>query len=81
MGTTTINVSIKGALIKTHSKLIEKGNFLLENFSVKAKSNYDKGDSNWTIELSTTIKVKIVPPFDLPIKLFFHPKDTINSFG
>jgi hypothetical protein len=81
MGTTTITINIKGALIKTHSKLIKKRNFLLENFSIKAKSNYDKGDSNWTIELSTTIKVTIVPPFDPLIKLFFHPKNTIDSFG
>jgi len=25
--------------------------------------------------------VTIIPPFDPPVKLFFHPKDTINSFG
>jgi hypothetical protein len=25
--------------------------------------------------------VTIVLPFDLPIKLFFHSKDTINNFG
>jgi hypothetical protein len=30
---------------------------------------------------STTTKVIIVPPFDLFIKLFFHPKDIISSFG
>jgi hypothetical protein len=78
VGTTTITISIKGILIKTHSELIKKGNFLrLEIFSIKAKSNFDKGDSNWIIELSTTIFL----PFDPPIKLFFHPKDTINSFG
>ncbi len=47
VGNTTIIISIKGALIETHFKFIKKGNFLrLENFSIKAKSNYDKGDSN-----------------------------------
>jgi hypothetical protein len=48
---------------------------------VKAKSNYEKGDLDWTIELSTTTEVTIVLPFDPPIKLFFHLKDIINSFG
>jgi hypothetical protein len=33
------------------------------------------------MELSTTTKVIIIPPFDLFIKLFFHPKDIISSFG
>ncbi len=47
VGITTININIKSVLIKTHSKLIKKGNFLwLENFLVKAESNYNKGDSN-----------------------------------
>ncbi len=46
-GTTTIIVNIKGALIKTRSKLTKKSNFfLLEFFSIKAKSDYDKGASN-----------------------------------
>jgi hypothetical protein len=82
VGTTTIIISIKGTLIKTHSKLIKKGNFFrLEFFYIKAKSNYDKRYSNWTIELFITIKVTIVPPFDPLVKLFFHPKDTINNFG
>ncbi len=45
MGTTTIIINIKGTLIKTHSKLIKKGNFFrLEDFSIKAKFVYDKGD-------------------------------------
>jgi hypothetical protein len=47
VGTTTIIISIKGTLIKTHSKLIKKGNFFrLEIFSTKAKFDYDKGDSD-----------------------------------
>jgi len=33
------------------------------------------------MELSTTTKVIIVPCFDLFIKILFHPKDIINSFG
>jgi hypothetical protein len=82
VGTTTITINIKGVLIKTHFELIKKINFLwLEDFSVKCKSNYDKGILDWTIELSIAIKVIIVPPFDLFIKLFSHPMDTINSFG
>jgi hypothetical protein len=53
----------------------------LENCSVKNKFDYDKGDSNWTIELSIAIKVAIDLPFDPPIRLFFDPKDIINNFG
>jgi hypothetical protein len=53
----------------------------LEIFSIKAKFEYDKGDSVWTIEFSVAIKVTIVLPFDLHVKLFFHSKDTINNFG
>jgi hypothetical protein len=45
MGTTTITVNIKGGLIETHAEFIKKGSFLqLENFSVKVKTYYDKGD-------------------------------------
>jgi len=45
VGTTTIIINIKGTFIKTHSKLIKKGNFLwLECSFFKAKSNYDKGN-------------------------------------
>jgi hypothetical protein len=82
VGTTIIIINIKSVLIKTHSKLIKKGNFLrLEIFFIKAKFDYDKGDSNWTIELFIATKVIIVPPFDLPIKLFFHSKHIISNFG
>jgi hypothetical protein len=80
MGTTTITVNIKGGLIKTHVKFTKKCCFLrLEIFSMKAKTNYDKGDSNWTIELSTTIKVTTIPTFNPLVKLHFLPKDTIHN--
>jgi hypothetical protein len=45
VGTIIITINIKGNLIKTHSKLIKKGNLLcLENFFIKGKSDYDKGN-------------------------------------
>ncbi len=47
---------------------------------MKAKTNYDKGDFNWMIELSTTTKVTTIPTFDIIVKLYFLPKDTICSF-
>lgn len=82
VGTTTITINIQGTLIKTHSELIKKNIFLwLEKVSLKNKFDYDKGDSNWTIELSIVIKVTIFFPFDPLIKLFFDPKDIINNFG
>ncbi len=82
MGTTTIIVNIKGGLIKTHAEFIKKGCFLrLENFSMKVKTYYDKGDSNCTIKLSTTIKLTTIPTFDPLVKLHFLPKDTIRSFS
>jgi hypothetical protein len=82
MGTTTIIVKIKGGLIKTHVEFIKKGCFLqLENFFMKAKTDYDKGDFNWKIELSTTTKVTTIPTFDIPVKLYFLPKYTICSFS
>jgi hypothetical protein len=46
-----------------------------------AKTNYDKGNSNWTIELSTAIKVTIIPTFNPLVKLHFLPKDTIYNFS
>jgi hypothetical protein len=82
VGTIIITTNVKGILIKTHSKLIKKGNFLcLENFSIKGKFDYHKEDLDWTIELFIATKMTIVPPFNPPIKLVFHPKDTINNFG
>jgi len=42
---------------------------------VKAKIDYDKGDFDWTIELSTTTKVTTIPTFDPLVKLHFLPKD------
>jgi hypothetical protein len=47
---------------------------------VKVKTKYDKGDSDWTIELSTTTKVTTIPTFDLLVKLHFLPKNTIRNF-
>jgi len=80
--TTTITVNIKGGLIKTHSKFIKKGSFLrLKFFFVETKTNYEKGGSDWMIELSTTTKVRTIPTFDPPLKLHFMPKDTIRSFS
>jgi hypothetical protein len=81
VGTTTITINIKDTLIKTHFELIRKGNLQLEIFFIKNKFDYNKGDSNWIVELSIAIKVTIVLPFDPPIKLFFDPKDIINNFG
>jgi len=49
MGTTTITLNIKGGLIKTHAKFKKKVYFYflwLESFFVKAKIDYDKGDSD-----------------------------------
>jgi hypothetical protein len=56
VGTTTITISIKGGLIKTHVEFIKKGFFYGYFFFVKAKTNYDKGGFDWTIELSTSTK-------------------------
>jgi len=82
MGTTTIIANIKGGLNKTHAKFILKNGFLwLENFFMKAKIDYDKGDSNWTIKLSIAIKVTTILAFDHLVKLHFLPKDTIRSFS
>ena len=52
----------------------------LENFRVIGRSDYDKGDLDWTIDISTAAKVSDIPPFDPPIKLFFHVSDSIRSF-
>jgi hypothetical protein len=77
VGTTTIIVSIRGGLIKTHVEFIKQCCFLQsENFFVKAKRDYD-----WTIELSIATKVTTIPAFDLLVKLHFLPKDTICSFS
>jgi len=48
---------------------------------VKAKINYDKGDFDWTIELSTTTKVTTIPTFDPVVRLHFLPKDIICGFS
>ena len=53
----------------------------LENFSVRSRSDYDNGDLDWTIDISTATKVSKIPPFDPPIKLFFHVSDSIRSFA
>ncbi len=80
VGTTIIIINIKSALIKTHVKLIKKGNFLwLEFFFAKAKYDYDKGNSDYTIKLFIATKVTIVPPFNLHVKLFFHVATFCNN--
>ena len=48
---------------------------------MRGRSDYDNGDSNWTIDISTSTKVSKIPPFDHPIKFFFHVSDTIRSFA
>jgi hypothetical protein len=48
---------------------------------VKVKTYYNKGDFDWTIELSTATKVTTILAFDPPVKLHFLPKDTICSFS
>ncbi len=48
---------------------------------MKAKIDYDKGDFDWTIELSIVTKVTTIPTFDRFVKLHFLPKDTIRSFS
>jgi hypothetical protein len=82
MDTTIIIINIRGGLIKTHAKFIRKCCFLwLENFSMKAKIDYDKGYFHWAIEFSIATKVTTIPTFDLHVKLHFLPKDTIHSFS
>jgi hypothetical protein len=82
IGTTTIIIIVKKTLVKTHvDKLKRKMILWLENFSVRGRSYYDKGDSDWTIDITTTTKVFEIPPFDPPIKLFFHVSYTIRSFA
>jgi hypothetical protein len=72
VSTTTITIDIRRGLIKTHAKFIKKCHFLqLKNLYVKAKTDYDKGDFNWTIELSIAIKVTTILAFDLFVKLHF----------
>jgi hypothetical protein len=48
---------------------------------MEAKTNYDEGDFDWTIELSTTTKATTIPTFDPHQKLHFLPKDMIRSFS
>ena len=48
---------------------------------MRNRSDYDKGYSDWTIHISTATKVFEIPPFDPPIKFFFHVSDTIHSFA
>jgi hypothetical protein len=81
-GTTTITVIVKENLVKTHVDKLKRGRFLqLENFSVRGWSDYDKGYSDWTIDISTAAKVSEIPSFDPPIKNFFHVSDTIRFFA
>jgi hypothetical protein len=82
VSTTTITISIRRGLIKTHVEFIKKGHFLqLKNLYVKAKTDYDKRDFNRTIELSIAIKVTTILAFDPFVKLHFRPKDIIHSFS
>ncbi len=82
VGTTIITVIIKGGLIKTHIEFIKKVCFLkLTNLFMKAKIHYNKGDSNWTIELSIDTKMKTILAFYHLVKLHFMLKDTIHSFS
>jgi len=48
---------------------------------VKAKTNYDKGDYDWTIKLSIATKVTTILTFDPFMELHFLPKDIIHSFS
>ena len=48
---------------------------------MRGRSDYDKGNSDWTIDISTATKVSEILPFDPPIKLFFYVSDTIRSFA
>ena len=76
------NRKCEGKLVKTHVETLKRGEFLrLENFGVRSRSDYDKRDSDWSIDISTATKVYEIPPFDPPIKLFFHVSDTIRSFA
>ena len=82
VGTTTITETVKENLVKTHVNKLKRGKFLrLENFSVRGRSNYDNGDSDWTIDISTATKVFEIPPFDPPIKFFLHISYSIRSFA
>jgi hypothetical protein len=79
---TTITISVIQGLIKTHVEFIKKDGFLRsENFSMKAKIDYDKGDFDWMIELFIATKMKTISSCDLPIKLHFLPKDAICNFS
>jgi hypothetical protein len=81
MGTTTITVNIRAGLIKTHAKFIKKGYFLwFENFSMKAKIDYDKKIPIQRLNFPQPQKWTI-PTLDLLVKLHFLPKDTICSFS
>ena len=81
VGITTITIIAKGNLVKTHVDKLKRGIFLrLEKFSVRGRSDYDKENSDWTIDISTATKAYEIPPFDPLIKLFFHVSDTIRSF-
>jgi hypothetical protein len=48
---------------------------------VKTKTDYDKGDFDWTIELSTSTKNTTIPTFDPLVKLHFLPKYTIPNLS
>jgi hypothetical protein len=48
---------------------------------VKAKTNYDKGDYEWTIKLSIATKVTTILAFDLFMKLQFLSKYIIRNFS
>ena len=82
VGTTTITETVKGNLVKTHVDKLKREKFLhLENCNVRGQSDYDKGDSDWIIDIPTATKISEIPPFDPPIKHFFHVSDTIRSFA
>jgi hypothetical protein len=48
---------------------------------MKVKTNYDKGDFDWTIELSTATKMTTILAFYPLVTLHFLPKNIIHSFS
>ena len=58
-----ITVTIQGHLAYTHSEKLIVGKFLrLENFSVKEKDAYEKGDSDFVLKISSSTMCSSISP-------------------
>jgi hypothetical protein len=77
-----ITVTIQGHLTYTHSKKLVVGKFFrLENFSVKEKDVYEKGDSDFVLWISSSTVCSSISPSSPPFVLHFLATDTISSFA